>query len=52
MTESADETTAADGIWARETAPQSDFTSREVGTGLLVLVVGLLVTFGLPLLLG
>lgn len=41
----------ATGIWARSTAPQSQFTSRQVGTGIVVLVVGLLVTFILPLLL-
>lgn len=35
----------------RSTAPQSQFTSRQVGIGLVVLAVGLLVTFGLPLLL-
>jgi len=40
------------GIWARTTAPQSPFTSAQVGTGLVVLVIGLLITFGLGVLLG
>lgn len=40
------------GIWARTTAPQSAFTTSQVGTGLVVLAIGLLVAFGLPLLLG
>ncbi|WP_227376009.1 DUF7550 family protein [Haladaptatus halobius] len=35
----------------RVTAPQQDFTMSQVTTGLLVLVVGLVVTFGVPLLL-
>ena len=36
----------------RSTAPQSDYTMGQVGFGVVVLVVGLAVTFGLPLLLG
>ena len=40
------------GIWARTTAPQSAFTTGQVGTGFVVLAIGLLVAFGLPLLLG
>lgn len=40
------------GIWARTTAPQSPFTFGQVATGLVVLVVGLVIAFGLPLLLG
>ena len=36
----------------RSTAPQSEFNSAQVGFGLVVLAVGLVVTFGLPLLLG
>ena len=39
------------GIWARTTAPQSDFTTTAVGEGLVVLAVGLVLTFGLALLL-
>jgi hypothetical protein len=31
----------------RSTAPQSDFTARQVGIGLIVLLLGLAVTFGL-----
>lgn len=33
----------------RTTAPQSDYTTRQVGIGLAVLVVGLVLTFGLAL---
>jgi hypothetical protein len=36
----------------RSTAPQSDFGMGQVGFGIAVLLVGLVVTFGLPLLLG
>jgi len=35
----------------RSTAPQSEFTGRQVATGLVVLVAGLALSFGLPLLL-
>ncbi len=35
----------------RSTAPQSEFTTGQVGVGALVTLVGLLVTFGLPLVL-
>jgi hypothetical protein len=34
----------------RSTAPQSAFTSRQVAVGFLLLLVGLAVTFGLPML--
>jgi hypothetical protein len=33
----------------RSTAPQSDFTMRQVGIGIAVTVVGLALVFGLPL---
>ena len=33
----------------RTTAPQSEYTMGQVGTGLAVLVVGLVLTFGLAL---
>lgn len=36
----------------RSTAPQSEFNTPQVGFGLAVLLAGLVVTFGLPLLLG
>lgn len=52
MTDDHAESEEATGIWARTTAPQSAFTSSQVGTGLVVLAVGLVVVFGLPLLLG
>lgn len=35
----------------RRTAPQSEYTMGDVGTGLAVLAVGLVLTFGLALLL-
>ena len=34
----------------RVTSPMQNFSTAQVGVGLAVLVVGLLVTFGLPLL--
>ncbi|MDZ7702553.1 MAG: hypothetical protein U5J98_11115 [Halobacteriales archaeon] len=40
---------AVDDVWARETAPQSPFTMRQVGIGLVVLAVGAAVAFGVPL---
>jgi hypothetical protein len=33
----------------RSTAPQSDYVNRDVAVGAAILVVGLVVTFGLPL---
>lgn len=36
----------------RSTAPQSDYTVGQVGLGFAVLVVGLLLTVGLPLVVG
>jgi len=35
----------------RRTAPQSPYAMRDVGLGTVIAVVGLLVTFGVPLLL-
>ena len=51
--DAAHETSAEDEdpVWARETAPQSPYTKRQVGIGLVVLAVGALVAFGVPLLL-
>ncbi|MEF8780050.1 MAG: hypothetical protein V5A46_05175 [Haloferacaceae archaeon] len=34
---------------ARVTAPMQEFTSTQVGIGFLVLVVGLVIAFGIPL---
>ena len=34
----------------RTTAPMGDYTGRDVGIGFVVMLVGLLVTFGIPLL--
>lgn len=36
-------------VWARETAPQSPYTVRQVGIGLAVLVALAVVAFALPL---
>lgn len=33
----------------RTTAPQSSYTSRDIGIGLAVLAIGLVVTVGVPL---
>jgi hypothetical protein len=33
----------------RTTSPMQDFSTSQVGTGLVILVVGLIVTFGIPL---
>ena len=33
----------------RSTAPQSEFTSKQVATGLAIMLVGLAITFGHPL---
>jgi hypothetical protein len=41
-----------DPLVDRETAPQSDYTVRQVGIGVAVLLIGLLVVFGLPVLAG
>lgn len=38
-----------DGVWARETAPQSPYSMRQVGIGLVVLAIGAAVAFGVPL---
>jgi hypothetical protein len=35
----------------RSTAPQSDYTLSQVGFGIVVFLVGVAITFGLPLLL-
>ena len=39
------------GIWARQTAPQTEFTTSQVGIGFVVLAIGFVVAFVLPLLL-
>lgn len=38
-------------LWARSTAPQSPFTIRQVGIGVVVAIMLAIVAFGLPLLL-
>ncbi|MFC7045712.1 hypothetical protein ACFQH6_10105 [Halobacteriaceae archaeon GCM10025711] len=42
---------AETGEW-RTTSPMQEFTMGQVVTGFVVLVVGAVVTFGVPLLLG
>lgn len=45
----------ADGdadLWARSTAPQSEFTMRQVGIGLAAFAVLAVLAFGIPLALG
>jgi hypothetical protein len=39
----------ADQDDGRSTAPQSDYTIREVGIGIGIMAVGVVITFGLPL---
>lgn len=38
-----------DRMWKRSTAPQSQYSMRQVGTGLILLLIGVLITFGIPL---
>jgi hypothetical protein len=45
----AEPESVVDDVWARETAPQSPYTMRQVGIGLAVLVVGAVVAYGVPL---
>lgn len=47
----SDPTPPAEEPPLRSTAPQSEFTGRQALVGTAVLVVGLLVTFALPLVL-
>jgi len=47
----ADTHGSTEPVGQRRTAPQSEFTSRQVGIGVAVLAVGLIVAFALPLLL-
>lgn len=49
MTE--EDATEDEGIWARSTAPQSPYSMSQVGTGIVIFVIGLLITFGIPLVL-
>lgn len=51
MTAEHEDAEPATGIWARRTAPQSEFTGRQALTGFLVLLVGLAIVVGIPLLL-
>lgn len=38
-------------VWTRETAPQSPYTSRQVGIGLVVFAIAAVVAFAVPILL-
>lgn len=38
-----------DDVWARDTAPQTPYTLRQVGIGLVVFVALAVVAFGVPL---
>ncbi|MFT4890810.1 MAG: hypothetical protein ACI9YT_001731 [Halobacteriales archaeon] len=58
MTDDADESTEGepeedDGTgrrtWERMTAPQQDYSIRDVGIGVVVAAISLVVTFGIPL---
>ncbi len=46
-----EDATEADGIWTRSTAPQSPYSMSQVGTGIVIFVIGLLITVGIPLVL-
>jgi hypothetical protein len=39
----------APGGYERSTAPQSEYTGRQVGIGIAVMIVGVVVTLGVPL---
>lgn len=45
----AEEPEVEDEVWSRDTAPQTPFTLRQVGIGLVIAVVAAVVAFGLPL---
>lgn len=53
--EPSEPATAADvsenDVWARDTAPQTPYSKRQVGIGLLGFLIGGAVAFGVPLLL-
>ncbi len=51
MTEDHDDHEEPGDDEGRTTAPQSEYTARDVAFGAVVAAVGLLVTFGVPLLL-
>jgi hypothetical protein len=35
-------------VWERSTAPQSSYTAREIGIGIAVFLLGVLIAFGVP----
>lgn len=38
-----------ESVAERSTAPQSDYTGRDVTAGVIIALVGLLITFGVPI---
>lgn len=42
-------TSTRDDPWARETAPQTPYTMRQVGIGLVIFAVLAIIVFALPL---
>lgn len=49
MTDDNDDGDDADGEPTRSTAPQSEYTLQRVAIGAVIALLGLLVTFGIPL---
>lgn len=43
------ETVSEADVWARDTAPQTPYTLRQVGIGLIVFLLVAVVAFGVPL---
>lgn len=51
MADHADHAHDSEYATERTTAPQSDYTSRDVGVGFLIALVGMVIVFAVPLLL-
>jgi hypothetical protein len=51
MSDDHDDSHDSEYATERTTAPQSDYTNREVAVGAVVAAVGIGITFGVPLLL-
>lgn len=52
MAEDHDEREVGPAPVDRSTAPQSEYSNSDVARGLVVLLLGLAIVFGIPLLLG